>query len=102
MAEHRYTVFFEPQAEGGYRVVFPAIPQIVTWGTTLDEAREMAADALRCHLDGLAKEGGVLPGGTRPVGTPWYEEPVKDSQGLPVWKGTVQGTLTREEIYEDE
>jgi antitoxin HicB len=57
MAEHHYTVYFEPLVESGYRVFFPAIPEIVTWGRTLDEARAMARDALRCHLEGLLADG---------------------------------------------
>ncbi len=52
----QYTVYFEPLLEGGYRVVFPAIPEIVTFGRTLEEAREMARDALRCHLEGLMRD----------------------------------------------
>jgi antitoxin HicB len=61
MAEHQYTVYFEPLAKGGYQVLFPAIPEIVTWGRTLDEARDMARDALRCHLEGLIADGEPLP-----------------------------------------
>jgi predicted RNase H-like HicB family nuclease len=61
MAEYRYSVIYEPQVEGGYQVVFPAIPEVVTYGETLDEARRMAADALRCHLEGLAKDGEAFP-----------------------------------------
>lgn len=59
--KHRYTVFFEPQMDGTYNVVFPAIPGIVTFGRTLDEARRMAADALKCHLEGLIEDGAALP-----------------------------------------
>ena len=61
MAEHHYTVYFEPLAEGGYHVVFPCIPEIVIWGRTLEEARVMALDALRCHLEGLMADGEPLP-----------------------------------------
>jgi antitoxin HicB len=61
MAEYQYTVYFEPLAEGGYQVVFPVIPEIVTWGRTLDEARDMARDALRCHLEGLMADGEPPP-----------------------------------------
>ena len=35
MKEYSYTVFFEPQKEGGYNVVVPAIPEICTFGNTL-------------------------------------------------------------------
>ena len=58
---HRYTVYFEPQLDGTYNVVFPAIPEIVTFGHSLLEARRMAADALKCHLEGLLKDGAALP-----------------------------------------
>lgn len=54
MPQHRYTVFFEPLEEGGCNVVFPAIAEICTFGGTLEEARAMAADALRFYLEGLA------------------------------------------------
>jgi antitoxin HicB len=59
--DYQYTVYFEPLLEGGYQVVFPAIPEIITFGQTLDEAREMARDALRCHLEGLMEDGEPLP-----------------------------------------
>ncbi len=74
MAEHRYTVYFEPQPEGGYQVVFPAIPEIVTWGSSLDDARAMAADALRCHLQGLARDGVAFPIEDVPLDVPVKEE----------------------------
>lgn len=61
MADYHYTVYFEPLAEGGYQVVFPAIPEIITYGASLEEARRMAADALRCHLEGLLKDGEGIP-----------------------------------------
>ena len=56
-----YTVYFEPLEDGGYMVIVPAIPEIVTYGETLDEARAMAADAIKCHCEGLIKDGDPLP-----------------------------------------
>jgi antitoxin HicB len=57
MKEYRYTVFFEPLEEGGYNVVVPAIPEICTFGKTLDEARFMAQDAIRCCLESAFELG---------------------------------------------
>jgi predicted RNase H-like HicB family nuclease len=51
MREYRFTVFFEPLEEGGYNVIVPAIPEICTSGETLDEARDMARDAIRCFIE---------------------------------------------------
>ena len=71
---HRYTVFFEPQLDGSYRVVFPGIPEIVTFGRSLDEARRMGSDALKCHLEGLLKDGVELPPEKSPRGKLCKEE----------------------------
>jgi len=61
MSELRYTVLFEPAEEGGYVVTCPALPGLVTEGDTLEEAREMAADAIRGYLESLSKDGKPLP-----------------------------------------
>ena len=39
-AEYGYTVIYERLLEGGYQVIVPALPGIVTYGRTLEEARE--------------------------------------------------------------
>jgi len=55
MTEYSYTVLFEPADEGGFVVTCPALPGLVTEGDTLDEAREMARDAIRVYLESLHK-----------------------------------------------
>ncbi len=61
--EYTYTVLFEPAGEGGYVVTCPALPGLVTEGDTLEEAREMAADAIRCYLESLQMDGLPIPPG---------------------------------------
>lgn len=61
-----FTAVFEPAEEGGYVVTFPAIPNLATQGETLDEARFMAEDCLRCYLEGLSADGQPLPEGEAP------------------------------------
>lgn len=58
---YQYTVVFEPQPEGGWNVVVPAIPEICTFGETLEEAREMARDAIRSVIEGNLKAGEPVP-----------------------------------------
>jgi antitoxin HicB len=59
---YSYTVVFEPDEQaGGYTVTCPALPGLVTEGDTLEEARAMAADAIRCYLESLRKDGLPLP-----------------------------------------
>lgn len=67
MQEFRYTVLFEPLKEGGYNVVVPAIPEICTFGHTLEEARKMAEDAIRCFLESTLKTGESIPKDIEPT-----------------------------------
>jgi predicted RNase H-like HicB family nuclease len=43
--------------ERGFQVTVPLLPGLITYGRTLREAREMAADAIRVNLEGLRKDG---------------------------------------------
>ncbi len=56
-----FMAIFEPADEGGYIVRFPAIRGFVTEGESLDEAREMARDALRCFIEGQLMDGQPVP-----------------------------------------
>lgn len=59
--QYEFTVIYDELAEGGYEVIVPALPGIVTYGRTLAEAREMAADAIACHIRGLLKDNEEIP-----------------------------------------
>ena len=61
MVEHRYTVYFEPLPDGGYNVVVPAMPEICTFGRTLEEARDMAKDAILCVIESAQQNGEPIP-----------------------------------------
>jgi antitoxin HicB len=56
-----YTVLMTPDETGGYVVTCPALPGLVTEGDTLEEAREMAADAIRGYLESLQMDGEPIP-----------------------------------------
>jgi predicted RNase H-like HicB family nuclease len=47
--------------EGGFGVLVPAIPEICTFGETLEDAREMARDAIRCYLESALETGEEIP-----------------------------------------
>jgi antitoxin HicB len=64
--QYQYTVLFEPQ-EGGYNVIVPAIPEICTFGETMEEARAMAEDAIRCYLESALKHGEPIPKDAEPT-----------------------------------
>ena len=56
-----YTVIMTPDETGGYVVTCPALPGLVTEGDTLEEARAMAADAIRGYLESLQEDGEPIP-----------------------------------------
>jgi len=60
MSLYRYTVIFEPAEEGGYLAYVPTLG-LTTEGETLNEAREMAKDAIAGYLEALAKDGIAAP-----------------------------------------
>lgn len=61
LSEYGYRVIYEKLAEGGFQVIVPALLGIVTYGRTIEEAREMAQDAITCHLKGLLKDNEDIP-----------------------------------------
>jgi antitoxin HicB len=69
LVEYGYTTLFEPLPEGGFNVLVPAIPEICTYGETLEEAREMARDAIRCYLESALKTGEPIPGDVAEITT---------------------------------
>ena len=74
MAEYGYTVIFEELAEGGYQVIVPALPGIVTYGRTVAEARDMARDAIVCQVRGLIKDNEEVPEDSFALTQPFKEE----------------------------
>jgi antitoxin HicB len=61
MTAHQFTIIIERRPEGEYLVSVPALPGCYTEGRTLEEAREMAADAIRAYCASLLKHGEPIP-----------------------------------------
>ncbi len=72
--EYNFTVLFEPAQEGGYVVTCPALPGLVSEGETLQEAREMAKEAIVGYLESLRKDGLPIPTDPQSLPTPVKEE----------------------------
>ena len=56
-----YIGLIHKDAESDFGVSFPDFPGVVTAGSTLDEARVMAEEALAFHVAGLAEDDAVIP-----------------------------------------
>ncbi len=56
-----YTVIFEPAEEGGFVVYAPSLPGCHTQGETLDEAYQMAQDAILGYIETLQELQEEIP-----------------------------------------
>jgi predicted RNase H-like HicB family nuclease len=61
MTMRYYIALIHKDADSDYGVSFPDLPGVISAGSNLDEAREMAAEALIFHLEGLAEDGEAVP-----------------------------------------
>lgn len=61
MANHTYKILFRKEAEGGYTVLVPALPGCITWGETVDQAMEMAKEAIEGYIETLKDMGEPIP-----------------------------------------
>ena len=55
-----YIGLIHKQADSDFGVSFSDLPGVVTAGRTLDEARELAEEALSFHIEGLLADGEAL------------------------------------------
>jgi antitoxin HicB len=59
--EYSFTVVLEPQEEGGYTVLVPALPEVVTEGDTEKQALANAEEAIRLALSYRQDHGMSVP-----------------------------------------
>lgn len=55
VTDGRLVLELEPAQEGGYVVTSPINPELITEAESIEEAFEMAADALKCLAQSRAK-----------------------------------------------
>lgn len=74
-----YIAYLHKDKKSDYGVSFPDFPGCITAGSTLEEARRMAAEALSFHIAGMQEDGVEIP------------EPstLDDLQNDPAMKGAV-------------
>jgi len=56
-----YTVILRKEPEGGFTVLVPALPGVVSYGRDLAHARYMARDAIGLFVETLADDGEPVP-----------------------------------------
>jgi predicted RNase H-like HicB family nuclease len=56
-----FSITLRPEPEGGFTVRVPALPEIVTYGPSEDEALAMAKDAIELVLQSRKERGEPIP-----------------------------------------
>lgn len=70
MAKYAYPCVMTPEADGGYSVDFPDIPQCYTCADDLPTALEMARDVLCLRLYDMEEAGQTIPAPSVPRDVP--------------------------------
>ena len=56
-----YIAYLHKDRGSDYGVMFPDFPGCITAGSTLEEARRMAVEALALHIAGMVEDGDTVP-----------------------------------------
>jgi predicted RNase H-like HicB family nuclease len=57
----QFIALIHKDPDSDFGVSFPDLPGVITAGSTLDEARDNAVEALALHLEGMAEDGEAVP-----------------------------------------
>lgn len=61
MKQLNYRILLRKEPEGGYTVIVPSLPGCVTFGDTIEEAIQMAKEAIELYLESLQARGEDIP-----------------------------------------
>jgi antitoxin HicB len=64
--EYSFSIVLEPQEGGGFTVLVPALPEVITEGDTEQEALANAEEAIRAILDYRREHGIAIPADAHP------------------------------------
>jgi antitoxin HicB len=65
MTQRTYRILLTPEEEGGFSVSVPTLPGCFTQGETIEEAIEMAKEAISLYIESLEAEGEFVPDDSR-------------------------------------
>ncbi len=56
-----HRILLRKEVEGGYTVIVPSLPGCVTYGDSIEEAIEMAKEAIELYLESLKEHDEEIP-----------------------------------------
>lgn len=56
-----YNIILKEEPEGGYTVIVPSLPGCITYGKTVEKAKEMAQDAISLYIESMEANGENIP-----------------------------------------
>lgn len=56
-----YKILLKKEPEGGFTVVVPSLPACITYGETIEDAIEMAKEAIELYIESLKAHGEEIP-----------------------------------------
>ena len=56
-----YKINLRKEEEGGYTAIVPSLPGCITYGETIDEAIDMAKEAIELYIEELIERGEPVP-----------------------------------------
>lgn len=65
MTQRTYRILLTPEEEGGFSVSVPALPGCFTQGETIQEAIQMAREAISLYVESLEADGEPVPDDSR-------------------------------------
>lgn len=61
MELYSYKVIIEPEEDGGYHGFVPLLKGVHVCADTIDETKADLKESIRCHIQGLVKDGERIP-----------------------------------------
>ena len=56
-----YRILLRREPEGGWTVIVPSLPGCITYGETIEEAIQMAKEAIELYIESLREHGEEIP-----------------------------------------
>ena len=56
-----YRILLRKEPESGYTLMVPSLPGCVTYGETIEEAIDMAKEAIELFIESLKEHGEIIP-----------------------------------------